>query len=101
MITDKMYLDKGGGICPFCQSDQIEGGSIDIDGDTAAQRVGCLVCDHEWFDLYKLIGFDPIDTGIREWTGTKCSVCKEPQFKTLHGVCCENGHGGAPAMEET
>ena len=33
-------------------------------------------------------------------TGTKCSVCGEPQFKTLSGDCCKNGHGGAPPIED-
>lgn len=33
-------------------------------------------------------------------TGTKCSVCGEPQFMTVHGEVCKNGHGGAPPMEE-
>ena len=31
-------------------------------------------------------------------TGTKCSVCGEPQFKTRGGDCCKNGHGGAPPL---
>ena len=30
--------------------------------------------------------------------GTLCSVCMSPQFITIHGDCCENGHGGAPGV---
>jgi hypothetical protein len=33
-------------------------------------------------------------------TGTRCSVCGEPQYKTPHGVTCVNGHGGAPPLED-
>ena len=29
-----------------------------------------------------------------------CSVCGKPQFETPSGPCCENGHGGAPTIEE-
>lgn len=28
-----------------------------------------------------------------------CSVCREPQFETMSGTTCKNGHGGAPALE--
>jgi hypothetical protein len=31
-----------------------------------------------------------------EKTGTACSVCGEPQYKTPSGAVCQNGHGGAP-----
>ena len=34
-------------------------------------------------------------------TGTRCSVCKEPQFTTPGGPSCKNGHGGADALDET
>lgn len=34
------------------------------------------------------------------YTGTKCSVCNEPQYETPSGDNCKNGHGGAtPAVE--
>jgi hypothetical protein len=29
-----------------------------------------------------------------------CSVCKQPQFETPSGICCVNGHGGAPSTAE-
>lgn len=31
---------------------------------------------------------------------TKCSVCNEPQFETVHGTTCKNGHGGAEPLSE-
>jgi hypothetical protein len=35
-----------------------------------------------------------------KYTGTKCSTCGEPQFETLSGVSCKNGHGGAASLPE-
>lgn len=29
-----------------------------------------------------------------------CSVCGEPQYETPGGMTCNNGHGGAPSMDE-
>jgi hypothetical protein len=29
-----------------------------------------------------------------------CSVCRLPQFETPHGLTCDNGHGGAPSIED-
>ena len=37
----------------------------------------------------------------REYTGTHCSVCGEPQYKTPSGDVCSNMHGGAAPMERT
>lgn len=44
---------------------------------------------------------DPFETQARQYTGTLCSVCREKQFDTPHGVVCANGHGGAePVLPE-
>jgi hypothetical protein len=42
-------------------------------------------------------GVAPSDPRIVPPTGTNCSICREPQFHTVHGVVCANGHGGAEA----
>lgn len=34
-------------------------------------------------------------------TGTHCADCGTPQRMTPGGASCENGHGGAPALEDT
>lgn len=34
-------------------------------------------------------------------TGTKCSICNQPQYNTPSGVSCAMGHGGAPPAVET
>jgi hypothetical protein len=35
-----------------------------------------------------------------EKTGKLCSICKKPQYMTPSGEVCEEGHGGAPPLEE-
>jgi hypothetical protein len=35
-----------------------------------------------------------------EPNGLFCVDCLNPQFKTIHGDTCENGHGGAPGITE-
>ncbi len=51
--------------CPVCDSDDIEGGSVEIDAGGATQEVSCKECDTEWTDIYKLddVMFTNIDTG--------------------------------------
>jgi len=50
------YVEQGGVSCPYCGSDQLEGGSVEIDGAFANQEVRCLVCRQDWTDEYKLVG---------------------------------------------
>lgn len=57
-LTDEEYVATyGGGVCPLCRSDQIEGGSVDIDGTLALQKVCCLDCNANWVDIYHLNGY--------------------------------------------
>lgn len=47
------YL-KNPGKCPFCQSRDIDGGFVEIDGKSAWQKVSCNNCEKEWNDIYTL-----------------------------------------------
>ena len=61
-LTDEQiaeYIKKGGVRCPNCTSDNLNGGSIEIDGGCAYQGVCCLDCAAEWVDEYKLVGVLP------------------------------------------
>lgn len=49
------YLRKKGAACPYCESNQIEGGDLDFEADKIAQECRCLDCDQRWVDLYKLV----------------------------------------------
>lgn len=52
--------------CPCCGSGDIEGEAVDIIGDTAQQRVGCLVCDASWLDVYQLKRYILLEAGEEE-----------------------------------
>ena len=52
----RKYLDKGACECPFCGSENIEGGPVEIDLGSAWQQVSCVDCEKEWSDLYTLTG---------------------------------------------
>ena len=69
MLTDEQRLHYVVGKwshCPKCGSEQIQGDSIEIDGNSTWQRVGCLDCDAEWVDTYTL---SDVQTLNREWDG--------------------------------
>lgn len=53
---EKKYIKEFGAVCPVCGSDQIEGGSIDIDNGMAYQNCYCNDCQEEWTDEYSLTG---------------------------------------------
>lgn len=61
-MTEEEYVAKGGGVCPFCSSDHIEGlGTEDFQGNQAFFRVICRDCDAKWDDVYTLTGLNPIN----------------------------------------
>ena len=48
------YVKAGGGYCPYCGSEEYEGGSLDFEGGGIYQNVRCLKCDSDWVDSYTL-----------------------------------------------
>lgn len=40
--------------CPECAGIDIDGGSVDIEGQEARQEVSCCDCDCHWVDIYRL-----------------------------------------------
>lgn len=64
MITEeqrKKYLKEGGVNCPFCGSEDIEGGHIDIDAGGAWQHITCLNCEKRWNDMYVLTDVEEVE----------------------------------------
>ena len=62
-LTDEQktkYLENPGH-CPNCGSEQIEGGSIDVEGENAYQQVSCNDCDQQWNDIYQLVGVEGVE----------------------------------------
>lgn len=53
------YGKKNHSRCPFCKSDDIEAGEMEIpDGPTTRQPVVCHDCGEEWVDIYQLVGYE-------------------------------------------
>lgn len=55
--SDAWYVKRQGVICPYCESDLLEGGAVEIEGGLAFQEIFCLSCGKTWTDKYKLIGY--------------------------------------------
>lgn len=56
-MTNDEYKNNGGTKCPFCQSENIEGGQFTVDAGIATQPMGCTDCESEWDDQYSLVGY--------------------------------------------
>lgn len=67
MLSQEKHLETAN-CCPSisCQSIDIEGGHITIEGKIAWQKVSCNKCDYEWNDIY---------------TKTSYEVIKQPHLK--------------------
>ena len=50
----RRYIQAGGVKCPFCDSQDIEGGAVEIDFGRAYQKVTCKKCGKTWVDGYSL-----------------------------------------------
>jgi transcription elongation factor Elf1 len=60
-LTNKQeeeYL-KSPSKCPYCKSEDIEAGAVDIDSGHAMQKVQCLNCEKQWRDHYELVAIEP------------------------------------------
>ena len=62
-MNEKEYVQSGGCRCPFCGSQDIEGGDREIDDGVAQQEMYCTECDGEWIDVYHLVGIKVIQKG--------------------------------------
>lgn len=61
-VSQEEYVNGGKwNHCPVCGGDDIEGGGIDIDGNTATQLVGCADCLSEWYDVYTLTNYQLVE----------------------------------------
>lgn len=60
LMTDAEYCKARGTKCPNCRSEDIEGGYMQVDGETAWQDIVCNSCGGHWRDLYSLIGFESV-----------------------------------------
>lgn len=62
-VTNAGYVLGRGTRCPVCRSENIEGGSVEVDAGAATQEVYCVDCGSEWEDVYSLIGYQNLGVG--------------------------------------
>lgn len=74
--TITAYVQKRGINCPVCGSDEIKGGSVEIDAGRGTQEVDCDICQSSWVDTYELDGFTELTYG-------PCALCGQTVFE--HG----------------
>lgn len=60
-MTDGEYILHGGTHCPFCDSEDIEGGPVEVDAGCATQEIDCHTCGKSWNDQYKLVGYAEVE----------------------------------------
>lgn len=58
MMTKEEYVSGKGLLCPFCGSESIQGGFIQVEAGVALQEMGCARCENRWQDIYRLVGFE-------------------------------------------
>jgi hypothetical protein len=63
MDTNKEYISNGGNTCPSCHSENITGGQVEVDSNSAWQPVTCNECQATWNDTYTLTGFAEFEHG--------------------------------------
>jgi formate dehydrogenase maturation protein FdhE len=59
MIDKESYIESKGLACPFCGSESIQGGFIEIQAAEAYQEMGCRECERNWHDVYRLVDVMP------------------------------------------
>jgi len=55
-INKETYINSGGVKCPYCGSENIEGGDREFEEGFSLQEVLCLTCSRSWTDQYTLTG---------------------------------------------
>lgn len=72
----RKYLEDDSSVCPFCGGNVI-GGSVEITGGGACQRVSCEDCGARWSDVYTLKDIEVLDPPEEKPTGraAKCQNC--------------------------
>ena len=49
------YITGEGENCPFCKGSNLEGDCVEVEGEYAAQNVGCSDCGQEWKDSFRRV----------------------------------------------
>jgi transcription elongation factor Elf1 len=62
VMGQKAYIQNSGCFCPICNSGDVSGSNIQIDGGIAWQEIDCGNCNASWRDYYKLAGYENLQT---------------------------------------
>ena len=62
--------------CPYCGHADIEGDNVDIEDKLAQQRVRCLGCSRQWWDVYRLAAI--VDDHDQEQSSARPAVSLDP-----------------------
>ena len=61
MIDKEQFIKAKGLTCPFCGSDCVEGGFVEVDAGKAFQEMGCTDREGKWQDVYRLVHVTPLE----------------------------------------
>jgi len=55
-LSDEDIVSRGGGVCKFCHSDQVDPGSLEMDDGYVSRTLECGVCQSTTVETYSLSG---------------------------------------------
>lgn len=62
MLTSTEYaVDRGGSVCPVCESEDISAGTLEVDGTQVWSTVTCAACESKWDDVFTLQYYTNLD----------------------------------------
>jgi len=104
---EKKHVDASDIVCPYCfKHHDPEFSDVVVDcirDDTSDNNdicnCKCTWCGEKFTMTYVTVTKFTTRKACRAPVGT-CSVCGQIQYDTPSGPCCENGHGGAPSVED-
>ena len=60
MFDKEKYLKSNREICPYCLSVNIIGYQIVYGNETILQKIGCVNCNKQWVEVYKLTNIEEV-----------------------------------------
>lgn len=59
MVDIQTYIKNKGVSCPFCETESIQGGFLEIEAGRASQEMSCIESGRDWQDVYQLVDIIP------------------------------------------
>jgi hypothetical protein len=83
MIDKNAYIKGEGLACPFCGSESVQGGFVQIEAGKGFQEMSCAECEGAWQDVYQLVDVIPDEGRNRQMIGKIKSGCLKKE-KIIH-----------------